>query len=69
MILLGKLNRAAFIVALQLADPQLLRLLTQSGYLKKGAGRIGQQTKAIDQFDLDLLQLTAALGAGNALVE
>ena len=69
VILLVKLNGAAFFVALQLTDPQLLRLLAQSGDVEQVSCRIRQQAKAIDKLDFDLLQLILVLRAGNAFVE
>ena len=69
VILLVKLNGAALFVALQLADPQLLGLLAESGDIEQVSCRVGQQAKAIDKLDFDLLQLILVLRAGNAFVE
>jgi fructose/tagatose bisphosphate aldolase len=39
MVLLGKLNHAAFLVTFQLANPKLLRLLTQASNIQQIACR------------------------------
>ena len=69
VVFLVKFNHAAFFVAFQFADPQFLRLLTQTGNIQQVAGGIGQAAKTIDQLDFDLLQIEFVFGAGNALIE
>ncbi len=69
VVLFGKLNYAAFLIAFKFANAQLLRLLTQAGNIQQVARRIGQYPKTVNQFDFDLFQLVRIFRAGNAFVE